>query len=107
VFAIGDVNRIPVGQSVIPKAGAFAGRAAEAVAAEIERRVTGRGEGGRFDGAGTCFLEFGGGAVAKVEANFLGGPAPVVRFVGPSREFRLDKDAFASTRLERWFRHGN
>jgi sulfide:quinone oxidoreductase len=104
VFAVGDVNRIPVGQAAIPKAGAFAGRAAEAVAAEIARRVTGTGEGGRFDGAGTCFLEFGGGAVAKVEANFLGGPSPVVRFVGPSHEFRADKEAFASTRLGRWFR---
>ena len=56
-----------------------------------------------YDGAGMCYLEFGGGAVAKVEANFFGGPQPTARLVGPSRELAQDKATFASTRRARWF----
>ncbi|MCI0414285.1 NAD(P)/FAD-dependent oxidoreductase, partial [bacterium] len=103
VFAIGDVTKIPVGTALLPKAGAFADRAARAVADEIAYRVRGTGSPGRYDGAGTCFLEFGAGTVAKIEANFLGGPAPEVRFIGPSRELRADKESFVSGRLSRWF----
>jgi sulfide:quinone oxidoreductase len=103
VFAIGDVTKIPVGSAAIPKAGAFADRAALAVADEIVYRVRGSGSPGSFDGKGTCFLEFGGGMVAKVEANFLGGPSPDVRFTGPSKEYRADKDQFKSKRINRWF----
>ena len=104
VFAIGDVTKIPAGTAVLPKAGAFADRAACSVAEEIAYRIRGKGSPARFDGAGTCYLEFGGGTVAKIEANFLGGPSPNVRFIGPSKEFRADKESFASQRLERWFR---
>ena len=103
VYAIGDVTKIPVGSAAIPKAGAFADRAAKTVADEIVYRLNGSGSPGQFDGSGTCYLEFGDGKVAKIEANFLGGPAPSVRFVGPSKEFRPDKDLFASSRLNRWF----
>lgn len=104
VCAVGDVTQVPAGGTAVPKAGAFADRAAGVVAAQIERQVRGTGEVTRFDGRGTCYLEFGGGTVAKVEANFLGGPEPDVRFVGPSPAFRPDKEAFASDRLKRWFR---
>jgi sulfide:quinone oxidoreductase len=103
VYAVGDVTRIPAGAAVLPKAGAFADRAARAVADDIVHRVRG-GERGRFDGAGQCYLELGDGAVGKVDANYFGGPAPVVRFLGPSPEYRPDKLAFAATRLARWFR---
>jgi sulfide:quinone oxidoreductase len=41
--------------------------------------------------------------VGKVEANFLGGPAPTARLAGPSRELAAEEEAFASTRRERWF----
>jgi sulfide:quinone oxidoreductase len=103
VFAIGDVIKIPVGAAALPKAGAFADRAAQTVADEIAFRISGKGSPGKFDGSGTCFLEFGGGSIAKIEANFLGGPAPNVRFVGPSPEFKPDKEQFSSSRLTRWF----
>jgi len=103
VYAIGDVTKIPVGSAALPKAGAFADRAARTVADEIEYRIRGTGSPGRFDGSGTCYLEFGGGTVAKIEANFFGGPAPSVRFIGPSREFHADKEEFSSSRLNRWF----
>jgi sulfide:quinone oxidoreductase len=104
VYAIGDVTRIAVGQGMVPKAGAFADRAARAVADDIAHRVRGTGSRGHFDGVGQCYLELGDGAVGKIDANFLGGPSPQVRFLGPSKEYRPDKLAFASTRLERWFK---
>ena len=106
VYAIGDVTKIPVGTAAIPKAGAFADRAAHAVADDIVYRIHGKGSPGRFDGAGTCYLEFGKGNVAKIEANFLGGPTPDVRFVGPSEEFKADKIEFGSSRIKRWFGSG-
>ena len=55
------------------------------------------------DSEGNCYLEFGGGRVAKVEANFLGGPAPTALLVGPTVELAADKKAFASERRARWF----
>lgn len=56
-----------------------------------------------YDGAGSGYIEFGGGMVGKVEANFFGGPTPTARLVGPSRGLAADKVAFALTRRERWF----
>jgi hypothetical protein len=47
-----------------------------------------------YEGAGTCYIEFGGGMVGMVEANFFGGPTPTARLVGPSRELAADKVAF-------------
>ena len=41
--------------------------------------------------------------VGKVEANFLGGPAPTARLVGPSQDLAREKEVFASTRRARWF----
>lgn len=104
VFAIGDVTTIPVGQGAIPKAGAFADRAARSVAQTIASRVRGTGEPGRFDGVGACYLEFGEGNIAKVDADYLSGSEPRVAFLGPSAEYVPDKERFAATRLGRWFR---
>lgn len=104
VFAIGDVTAIPVGPGAIPKAGAFADRGAKAVAQTIASRVRGTGEPGRFDGVGACYLEFGDGNIAKVDADYLGGPEPRVAFLGPSAEYVPDKERFAASRLARWFR---
>jgi sulfide:quinone oxidoreductase len=93
VYAVGDVAGAPTA-----KAGVFAESAAAVVADAIlgTRREP-------WDGAGNCYIEFGGGVVGKVEANFLSGPAPTARLVGPSRELAAEKEAFASTRRERWF----
>src|SRR5262249_30423353 len=71
VYAVGDVAGAPVA-----KAGVFAESAARVVAENIAARLHGDGPKGRWDGAGGCYLEFGAGEVAKVEANFLSGPAP-------------------------------
>src|SRR5919204_975027 len=98
VYAVGDVAGAPTA-----KAGVFAESAAAVVADDIAARLRGDAPPPAWDGAGNCFIEFGGGAVGKVEANFLGGPAPTARLVGPSPELAAEKEAFGATRRERWF----
>jgi sulfide:quinone oxidoreductase len=98
VYALGDVAGTPVA-----KAGVFAENAAAVVADDIAARLHGGELQRRYEGAGSCFIEFGGGLVGKVEANFLGGPRPTAQLVGPSRELAAEKVAFGSTRRERWF----
>jgi sulfide:quinone oxidoreductase len=98
VYAVGDVTALPMA-----KAGVFAEAAARVVADDIAARLHGTELQHAYDGAGTCYLEFGGGMVGMVEASFFGGPKPTARLVGPSRELAADKVEFASTRRERWF----
>lgn len=98
VYAVGDITALPMA-----KAGAFAEAGARVVADDIAARLHGAELEHPYEGAGMCYLEFGGGMVGKVEANFLGGPKPTARLVGPSRELAADKVTFASTRRERWF----
>jgi sulfide:quinone oxidoreductase len=98
VYALGDCTALPMA-----KAGVFAENAAGVVAADIEATVTGRELEQPYQGEGSCYLEFGGGEVAKVEANFLGGPSPTAQFVGPNLELAEEKREFGRTRRERWF----
>ena len=98
VYAIGDVTALPMA-----KAGVFAEAAARVVADDIAARLRGDTVRQPYEGAGTCYIEFGGGMVGMIEANFFGGPTPTARLVGPSRELAADKVAFAETRRERWF----
>jgi sulfide:quinone oxidoreductase len=98
VYAVGDVVGIPMA-----KAGVFAENAAAVVADNIIARHRGEPAERRYEGDGSCYLEFGSGRVAKVEANFLGGPAPTARIVGPSEELAADKKAFGAERRARWF----
>jgi sulfide:quinone oxidoreductase len=98
VYAVGDVTALPMA-----KAGVFAEAAARVVADDIAARLHGEMLQRPYEGAGTCYLEFGGGMVGMVEANFFGGEKPTARLLGPSRELAADKVAFASTRRERWF----
>jgi sulfide:quinone oxidoreductase len=98
VYAVGDVAGLPMA-----KAGVFAEAAAAVVADDIAARLRGGVLEKPYEGAGNCFIEFGGGLVGKVEANFLGGPAPTARLVGPAHDLAAEKDAFGSTRRARWF----
>jgi len=98
VYAVGDITALPMA-----KAGVFAEAAARVVADDIAARLHGDELERPYEGAGTCYLEFGDGMVGMVEANFLGGPKPTARLVGPSRELAADKVTFASTRRARWF----
>jgi sulfide:quinone oxidoreductase len=98
VYALGDVVGLPMA-----KAGVFAEAAAGVVADDIAALITGAEPPPPYEGIGNCYVEFGGGIVGKVEANFLGGPAPTARLLEPSREIAAEKAAFGPARRERWF----
>jgi sulfide:quinone oxidoreductase len=98
VYAVGDCVAIPMA-----KAGVFAENAAGVAADGIIARLHGEELGRRYEGEGNCYIEFGGGRVAKIEANFLGGPSPRAEVVGPSEDLAADKKTFAPTRRARWF----
>jgi sulfide:quinone oxidoreductase len=98
VYAVGDCVAIPMA-----KAGVFAENAAGVAADGIIARLRGETLGRRYEGQGNCYLEFGSGRVAKVEANFLGGPSPTATVVGPSADLAAEKAEFGSSRRKRWF----
>jgi sulfide:quinone oxidoreductase len=98
VYALGDVAATPN-----PKAGVFAEVAARVVAEDIAADLRGGELEHPYEGAGSCYAEFGGGEVAKVEVNFFGGPKPVAELLGPSKELGAEKQEFAATRQQRWF----
>jgi sulfide:quinone oxidoreductase len=100
VYALGDVAG---GPRTVAKAGVFAEAAARVVAEDIAARLRGGEHPPPYEGAGTCYIEFGGGLVGKVVANFLGGPTPTARIIAPSRELTAEKEAFAAARRQRWF----
>jgi sulfide:quinone oxidoreductase len=98
VYAVGDCVAIPMA-----KAGVFAENAAGVAADGIIARLRGEELGRRYEGEGNCYLEFGSGRVAKVEANFLGGPSPTATVVGPSEDLAAEKAEFGWSRRKRWF----
>jgi sulfide:quinone oxidoreductase len=98
VYAIGDCVALPMA-----KAGVFAENAAGFVADHIAATLRGETLDRRYEGEGNCYIEFGSGRVAQVQANFLGGPSPTAEVVGPAVEFVDDKKTFASDRRARWF----
>ncbi len=104
VYAVGDVTTIPVGDKAVPKAGAFAEDAARTVVSEILRREGLARERAPFHARGACYFEVGGGRVAKVDADYLGGEKPAATVTGPSEELHGDKEGFAASRRDRWFR---
>ena len=104
VYAVGDVTKIPVGQFAVSKAGAFAEAGARVVVNDILNKVKNENNPVKFEGVGTCYLEFGTGQVAKLNANFLGGAQPQVRLDGPSAAFRPDKESFEKDRIAKWFK---
>ena len=86
VYAIGDVTSIPltVGRP-LPKAGVFAHRHAEVVAANIAHAWTGRGAPALFDGHGACFVEVGDGRAGYGAGNFYAEAAPRIALRQPTR----------------------
>lgn len=98
VYAIGDVATIGV-----PKAGVFAEGAGRVVAASLIAQL-GRGEEPEaYDGLGSCFIEFGGGRVGRVDVDFLSGPKPTGTFQEPSEALAAEKQDFGASRRARWF----
>ena len=97
VYAIGDSVSMP-----LPKAGAIAEGQARAVAASLLAALRGDPEPPPYRGSGSCYIEFGGGQVARVDVDFSG-PAPTGTFNGPSTALAEDKHEFGSSRRARWF----
>jgi sulfide:quinone oxidoreductase len=98
VYAVGDGANTGT-----PKAGVFAEGAAKAVASALIVKIRGGGASREFDGFGTCYIEFGGGRVGKVEVDFFSGPKPVGTYYEPSLGLHADNDNFVSSRRGRWF----
>jgi sulfide:quinone oxidoreductase len=99
VYAIGDVTS--VGNT--PKAGVFAEGAARVAAASILAERHGGSEPAPYNGAGTCYVEFGGDRVGRVDVNFLSGPSPTGSYTEASTALAAEKRAFGSSRQTRWF----
>jgi sulfide:quinone oxidoreductase len=104
VYAVGDVTKIPVGEKAVPKAGAFAEDAARTVVSDILRKEGLADALAPFNARGACYFEFGGGKVAKVDANYFEGDKPKVVLEGPTSELHPDKLHFETSRRDRWFK---
>jgi sulfide:quinone oxidoreductase len=98
VYAIGDVNSVGT-----PKAGVFAEGAAKIAAASIIADYYGNDHGAPYNGAGSCYIEFGRGTVARVDVDFFSGPKPVGIHHEASEALVADKEYFGSSRRARWF----
>jgi len=98
VYAIGDCAR-----QGTPKAGVFAEGAARVVAAALIASIRTGEPTIRHAGTGSCFIEFGGGRIGRVDIDFLSGSEPTGTYHAPSLEFRVEKDRFGSSRRARWF----
>ncbi len=98
IYAIGDVATIGV-----PKAGTFAEGAARVVAADLIATKRGTPKPPPYDGRASCWIEFGGGRVGRVDIDFLSGPERTGTLRPPSDELVAEKKTFGSTRRRRWF----
>jgi sulfide:quinone oxidoreductase len=98
VYAVGDVNGVGT-----PKAGIFAEGAARVVAASIIAQIRGGPSPAAYRGVGSCYIEFGGHLVGRVDVEFLAGPKPTGAYQEPSEALRAEKESFGSSRIQRWF----
>lgn len=98
VYAIGDVTSVGT-----PKAGVFAEGAAKVAAAAIIAAYNGTDDNDPYNGAGSCYIEYGEGKVGRVDVNFFSGPKPVGIHHEPSEALVVDKEYFGSSRRSRWF----
>jgi sulfide:quinone oxidoreductase len=98
VYAIGDVTSVGT-----PKAGVFAEGAAKIAAASIVASFKGNKNESAYAGAGSCYIEFGKGTVARVDVDFFSGPKPVGIHYDASELLVADKEHFGTSRKARWF----
>jgi len=98
VYAIGDLANTGA-----PKAGVFAEGTARTVGANLIAKINGEEPTAKNPGAGSCYIEFGGDRIARVDVDFFSGPKPTGTFHAPSEALRIDKEEFGSHRRKRWF----
>jgi len=98
VYAVGDVATAGV-----PKAGVFAEGAARVVAQDLIAELGDGKPAGPHLGQGSCYIEFGGEKVGRVDIDFLSGPQRTGTFIEPSTALAAEKREFGSSRRARWF----
>jgi sulfide:quinone oxidoreductase len=99
VYALGDCAT-----QGTPKAGTFAEGAAKAVATALIARLQDKEIPVTHKGTGSCYIEFGGDRIARIDVDFFSNPdGPVGAFHAPSVTLRADKEKFVSSRRARWF----
>jgi sulfide:quinone oxidoreductase len=99
VYAVGDVTSVGT-----PKAGVFSEGQARVVADQIVARIRGETEPPGYDGTGSCWIEFGGHQVARVDVDFFSTPGhPTGTFTPPSTRTAQEKAEFGASRRARWF----
>lgn len=98
VYAVGDVNSVGT-----PKAGVFAEGAARTAAAAIISEIRSGERPPAYVGAGSCYIEFGGNRVGRVDVEFLTGPTPTGKYYPPTVDLVGEKREFGSSRRARWF----
>lgn len=76
---------------------------AEAVAENVTRAITGKGQPATFNGEGECFVETGDGKAGYGKGNFYGEPIPQVKLHSPGRRWHAGKVLFEKYWLKRWF----
>lgn len=98
VYAVGDLANTGA-----PKAGVFAEGAARVVAKNVMAKLANAEPTARNPGAGSCYIEFGAGRIARVDVDFFSGPKPTGTFQEPSQALRVEKEQFGDNRRARWF----
>ena len=98
VYAIGDVTSVGT-----PKAGIFAEGAARIAAESIIAGYNGYELSQGYDGAGSCYVEFGEGKVGRVDVDFFSNPNPTGTHVDASSALASEKRSFELSRKTRWF----
>jgi sulfide:quinone oxidoreductase len=99
VYAIGDCAL-----QGTPKAGVFAEGAARAVATALIARMRSGFAAVPHEGKGSCYLEFGGGLIGRVDVDFFSNPdGPTGTYFPPSLAMRANKEQFGASRRARWF----
>lgn len=101
VFAVGDVTSAPV-----PRAGGIAEGEAATVADVLISQLTDGSFPPPYDGAAACYVELGSDLVGRIDVNFLSYDTPVAKFSAPSAAGAAEKHEWGSTRVARWFGHG-
>jgi sulfide:quinone oxidoreductase len=98
VYAVGDCAK-----QGTPKAGVFAEGAARAVGRALIARLRNEVAPVTHQGTGTCYIEYGGGRIGRVDIDFSNPDEPRGTFHEPSLALRADKDEFGARRRARWF----
>ena len=87
------------------RAGVIAEGEARTVADVIVKQLRGGPEPEPYYGRASCYIEFGGELVGRVEVDFMSGPEIKSAFGAPSLEIAKDKEQFGATRAREVVRY--